>query len=175
MSFGSISREAHTTLAIAMNRIGRRSNTGEGESDRFKPLPNGVSMRERHTTGRRLDLAAAAPRHLFHRRPRPAHLRPEERESGRRRLGEAGVGSRRRHGRGRRLQGARGSRDHRGIRRRDRRLRAGLPRSSKVNDGKGARKGGLRSIRGLRRGLTIGDSGGKHLDGILLFFFMYII
>ncbi|MGA8154605.1 MAG: glutamate synthase large subunit [Rhodoplanes sp.] len=47
MSFGSISREAHTTLAIAMNRIGGRSNTGEGgeEADRFKPLPNGDSMR----------------------------------------------------------------------------------------------------------------------------------
>jgi glutamate synthase (NADPH/NADH) large chain len=43
MSFGSISREAHTTLAIAMNRIGGRSNTGEGgeESDRYKPLANG--------------------------------------------------------------------------------------------------------------------------------------
>src|SRR5690242_5452574 len=47
MSFGSISREAHTTLAIAMNRIGGKSNTGEGgeESERFKPLPNGDSMR----------------------------------------------------------------------------------------------------------------------------------
>jgi glutamate synthase (NADPH) large chain len=47
MSFGSISREAHTTLAIAMNRIGGKSNTGEGgeESDRFKPLANGDSMR----------------------------------------------------------------------------------------------------------------------------------
>jgi glutamate synthase (NADPH/NADH) large chain len=47
MSFGSISREAHTTLAIAMNRIGGRSNTGEGgeESDRYKKLPNGDSMR----------------------------------------------------------------------------------------------------------------------------------
>jgi glutamate synthase (NADPH) large chain len=47
MSFGSISREAHTTLAIAMNRIGGRSNTGEGgeESDRFAPMPNGDSMR----------------------------------------------------------------------------------------------------------------------------------
>src|SRR5579864_4247112 len=47
MSFGSISREAHTTLAIAMNRIGGKSNTGEGgeESDRFRPLPNGDSMR----------------------------------------------------------------------------------------------------------------------------------
>jgi glutamate synthase (NADPH/NADH) large chain len=47
MSFGSISREAHTTLAIAMNRIGGKSNTGVGgeEADRFKPLPNGDSMR----------------------------------------------------------------------------------------------------------------------------------
>jgi glutamate synthase (NADPH/NADH) large chain len=49
MSFGSISREAHTTLAIAMNRIGGRSNTGEGgeEADRFVPLANGDSMRSR--------------------------------------------------------------------------------------------------------------------------------
>ena len=47
MSFGSISREAHTTLAIAMNRIGGRSNTGEGgeQPDRFTRLPNGDSMR----------------------------------------------------------------------------------------------------------------------------------
>ncbi|MEQ1781885.1 MAG: glutamate synthase large subunit, partial [Hyphomonadaceae bacterium] len=49
MSFGSISREAHTTLAIAMNRIGGRSNTGEGgeEADRFVPMKNGDSMRSR--------------------------------------------------------------------------------------------------------------------------------
>jgi glutamate synthase (NADPH) large chain len=49
MSFGSISREAHTTLAIAMNRIGGKSNTGEGgeESDRYRPLPNGDSMRSK--------------------------------------------------------------------------------------------------------------------------------
>ncbi|MGB8275832.1 MAG: glutamate synthase large subunit [Alphaproteobacteria bacterium] len=47
MSFGSISREAHTTLAMAMNRMGAKSNTGEGgeEPDRFKPLPNGDSLR----------------------------------------------------------------------------------------------------------------------------------
>ncbi len=47
MSYGSISREAHTTLAIAMNRIGGKSNTGEGgeEPDRFVPLANGDSMR----------------------------------------------------------------------------------------------------------------------------------
>ncbi len=47
MSFGSISREAHTTLAIAMNRLKAKSNTGEGgeQADRFEPLPNGDSMR----------------------------------------------------------------------------------------------------------------------------------
>src|SRR5438045_3471929 len=47
MRFGSISREAYTTLAIAMNRIGGKSNTGEGgeEADRFRPLANGDSMR----------------------------------------------------------------------------------------------------------------------------------
>ncbi|WP_340588555.1 glutamate synthase large subunit [Erythrobacter alti] len=49
MSFGSISHEAHSTLAVAMNRIGGRSNTGEGgeEPFRFKPLDNGDSMRSR--------------------------------------------------------------------------------------------------------------------------------
>ena len=49
MSFGSISREAHTTLAIAMNRIGGKSNTGEGgeEPDRFRPLPDGSPNPER--------------------------------------------------------------------------------------------------------------------------------
>jgi len=43
MSFGSISREAHETIAIAMNRIGGMSNSGEGGEDeaRFKPYPNG--------------------------------------------------------------------------------------------------------------------------------------
>ena len=45
MSFGAISKEAHETLAIAMNRLGAKSNTGEGGEDpeRFKPLPNGDS------------------------------------------------------------------------------------------------------------------------------------
>src|SRR5690348_11852566 len=45
MSFGSISKEAHETLAIAMNRLGGKSNTGEGGEDpeRFTPLPNGDS------------------------------------------------------------------------------------------------------------------------------------
>ncbi len=47
MSYGSISAEAHETLAVAMNRIGAKSNTGEGGEDdeRFSPLPNGDSKR----------------------------------------------------------------------------------------------------------------------------------
>jgi glutamate synthase (NADPH/NADH) large chain len=47
MSFGSISYEAHSTLAIAMNRIGGKSNTGEGGelTERFKTLENGDSRR----------------------------------------------------------------------------------------------------------------------------------
>jgi glutamate synthase (NADH) len=47
MSYGSISMEAHSTLAIAMNRLGGKSNTGEGgeDAERSKPLPNGDIMR----------------------------------------------------------------------------------------------------------------------------------
>ncbi|MCM8797716.1 MAG: glutamate synthase large subunit, partial [Candidatus Omnitrophica bacterium] len=47
MSFGSISRAAHETIAIAMNRLKAKSNTGEGGEDprRFAPLPNGDSIR----------------------------------------------------------------------------------------------------------------------------------
>ncbi len=47
MSFGSISKETHETLAVAMNRMGAKSNTGEGGEDyeRFKTLPNGDSKR----------------------------------------------------------------------------------------------------------------------------------
>jgi glutamate synthase (NADPH/NADH) large chain len=49
MSFGSISHEAHTTLAIAMNRIGGKSNSGEGGEDemRYEPKENGDSERSR--------------------------------------------------------------------------------------------------------------------------------
>ncbi len=49
MSYGSISKEAHETLAIAMNRLGAFSNTGEGGEDpeRFKPDPNGDLRRSR--------------------------------------------------------------------------------------------------------------------------------
>jgi glutamate synthase domain-containing protein 2/glutamate synthase domain-containing protein 1/glutamate synthase domain-containing protein 3 len=45
MSYGSISREAHETMAIAMNRLGGKSNSGEGGEDpsRYQPLPNGDS------------------------------------------------------------------------------------------------------------------------------------
>ncbi len=47
MSFGSISHEAHSTLAIAMNKLGGKSNTGEGGEDeiRYQPMGNGNSMR----------------------------------------------------------------------------------------------------------------------------------
>jgi glutamate synthase (NADPH/NADH) large chain len=47
MSFGSISHEAHSTLAVAMNRIGAKSNTGEGGEDeiRYNRLANGDSMK----------------------------------------------------------------------------------------------------------------------------------
>src|SRR5579862_3502175 len=47
MSFGSISHEAHSTLAIAMNRLGGKSNTGEGGEDemRYEQMPDGSSMR----------------------------------------------------------------------------------------------------------------------------------
>lgn len=46
MSYGAISKEAHETIAIAMNRLGSTSNSGEGgeDVDRFKPLPNGDNM-----------------------------------------------------------------------------------------------------------------------------------
>ena len=54
MSYGSISAEAHETLAIAMNRLGGKSNTGEGGEDveRFTPMPNGDSQALRDQAGR---------------------------------------------------------------------------------------------------------------------------
>jgi glutamate synthase (NADPH/NADH) len=47
MSYGSISMESHSTLAIAMNRLGGKSNTGEGgeDAERSKIMPNGDTMR----------------------------------------------------------------------------------------------------------------------------------
>ena len=52
MSYGSISAEAHETLAIAMNRIGGRSNTGEGGEDpaRFVPDANGDLAAQRRSS-----------------------------------------------------------------------------------------------------------------------------
>ena len=131
MSYGSISHEAHETLAIAMNRLGGKSNTGEGGEDpdrlydpaaprsavkqvasgRFGvtseylvnaddiqikmaqgakpgeggqlPGPQGLPVDRQDPAldaRRRPDLAAAAPRHLLDRGPRPAHPRPQERQ-----------------------------------------------------------------------------------------------
>jgi glutamate synthase domain-containing protein 2/glutamate synthase domain-containing protein 1/glutamate synthase domain-containing protein 3 len=49
MSYGSISKEAHQTIAVAMNRLGGRSNSGEGGEDpaRYHPLPNGDTLRSK--------------------------------------------------------------------------------------------------------------------------------
>ena len=134
MSYGSISREAHEAMAIAMNKLHGRSNTGEGGEDRarFMPREDGTSLRSaikqvasgrfgvtaeylvnadeiqikiaqgakpgeggqlpgfkvdeviaktRHSIpGISLIPPPAPPRHLLHRRPGTAHLRPEERE-----------------------------------------------------------------------------------------------
>ena len=180
MSYGSISKEAHEALAIAMNRIGGKSNTGEGGEDpaRYLKEPNGdsknsaikqvasgrfgvtseylVNARElqikmaqgakpgeggqlpgskvypwiakmRHATpGVGLISPAAAPRHLLHRGPRPAHPRPQEREPPRARLGEARRRGGGRHHRRRRRQGPRRRGAHLRPRRRHRRLAAHL-------------------------------------------------
>lgn len=134
MSYGSISREAHEAMAIAMNKLHGRSNTGEGGEDRarFMPREDGTNLRSaikqvasgrfgvtaeylvnadeiqikiaqgakpgeggqlpgfkvdeviaktRHSIpGISLISPPAPPRHLLHRRPGTAHLRPEERE-----------------------------------------------------------------------------------------------
>ena len=173
MSYGSISKEAHETLAIAMNRLGAKSNTGEGGEDadrlydperrsaikqvasgrfgvtvgvphqlrrhpdqdgagrearrgrpaaRQQGLPVGGQDPALHAR-RRPDLAAAAPRHLLDRGPRPADPRPQERQPAGPHPREAGLRGRRRHGRGRRLQGARRRRADLRPRRRHRRRR----------------------------------------------------
>ncbi|WDT82655.1 MAG: glutamate synthase-related protein [Candidatus Manganitrophus sp.] len=63
MSYGSISKEAHETLAIAMNRIGGKSNTGEGGEDpeRYMPVPNGDSKNSARSS-RWPPAASASPR-----------------------------------------------------------------------------------------------------------------
>ncbi len=59
MSFGSISREAHETLALAMNQIGGKSNTGEGgeEPQRFRPCPMAARVARRSSRSRQVALA----------------------------------------------------------------------------------------------------------------------
>ena len=49
MSFGAISKEAHEALALAMNELGTRSNTGEGgeDSSRFHGSSDGISLNSR--------------------------------------------------------------------------------------------------------------------------------
>ncbi|CAM5731937.1 hypothetical protein SFUMM280S_01511 [Streptomyces fumanus] len=175
MSYGSISQEAHETLAIAMNQLGGKSNTGEGGEDperlydparrssikqvasgrfgvtseylvnarhpdqdgpgrqarRGRPVarPQGLPVGRQDPAlhaGRRPDLAAAAPRHLLHRGPSPAHPRPEERQPPGAHPRQAGLRGRRRHRRRGRLQGPRGRRAHLRSRRRHRRLPAHL-------------------------------------------------
>ena len=66
MSFGSISKEAHETLAIAMNRIGGKSNTGEGGEDeeRFKPDAERRSAAQRRSS-RWPRRASASPRNYL--------------------------------------------------------------------------------------------------------------
>ena len=159
MSLGALSPEAHETLTIAMNRIGAKSDSGEGGEgkDRYLPRPNGDNANSpikqvasgrfgvtaeylnacreleikiaqgREARGRRpaaglqghradreiaprharrdADLAAAAPRHLLDRGPRPADLRPQADQPGRQGLRQAGLGGRDRHDRGGRRQG----------------------------------------------------------------------
>ena len=139
MSLGALSPEAHEALAEAMNRLGGRSNSGEGGEDparygtervskikqvasgRFGVTPhylvnaevlqikiaqgakpgeggqlpgskvNALIARLRYSVpGRDPDLAAAAPRHLLHRRPGPADLRPEAGQPQGPGLGQAG-------------------------------------------------------------------------------------
>ena len=62
MSYGSISKEAHEAIAIAMNRIGGKSNSGEGGEDpeRFKIMKNGDSKSSRSNKLLQEDLALRA-------------------------------------------------------------------------------------------------------------------
>ena len=166
MSYGSISQEAHETLAVAMNRIGGKSNTGEGGEDPERYVPRCQRRFAEHAikqvasgrfgvtssylvhaeelqikmaqgakpgeggqlpgqkvypwiakvlpfdAGSRPDLAAAAPRHLLHRRPGRADSRPEERQPSRPHQCETGRRGGRRHDRGRGFESSRRRRPH---------------------------------------------------------------
>ncbi len=84
-------------------------------------------------SGRGPDLSAAAPRHLFDRGPEAARLRSEERQSGRRRLGQARLRGRRRHGRGGRRQVQGRSRHDLRLRGRNRRVAPDLDQARRVS------------------------------------------
>ena len=208
MSLGSISTEAHTTLAVAMNRIGGKSNTGEGGEDarRYALIRKGETLKSRIRAssstcrcrkaircarassrwlrrasasppntwstptscrsrwrrarspakaascpatrsreyiaqvallgaGRRVDLAAAASRHLFDRGPGAAHPRPQEREPAGVDQRQARVRSRRGNGRRGRGQGQGRPRHHRRPRRRHRRVAANRRSSTRARRG----------------------------------------
>ena len=81
MSFGSISYEAHSTLAMAMNAIGGKSNTGEGgeEPERFNPLPDGSPQPRAlgHQAGR------LRPLRRHHRVPGQRRRHPDQDRPGR--------------------------------------------------------------------------------------------
>jgi glutamate synthase (NADPH/NADH) large chain len=95
MSYGSISQEAHETLAIAMNRIGGKSNTGEGGEDPARYQWSNDRGDSKNSAIKQVasgrfgvtseylvmpDLAPAASRYLLDRRPRRADSRPQERQ-----------------------------------------------------------------------------------------------
>ena len=208
MSHGSLSKEAHETLAMAMNLIGGKSNCGEGGEDPYRyrtrgsangqelahqadrvgplrgdarvlhvrrraqhqdragleagrggpaPRPQG-ERRDRpapaHPARRRPHLAAAAPRHLLHRGPRAAHLRPEAGEPHRRRLGEARRRGGGRHDRRRGGEGARRRRADLRRERRDRRVAALVDQERRASRGSSA------SPRRSRRSSTTGCATG---------------
>ena len=88
--------------------------------------------------GRGADLAAAPPRHLLHRGPGPAHLRPEERQRPGPGPRQAGRRGRRRHGRRRRVQGPRRRGADLRPRRRDRRVAAQLAQARRAPRGSSA-------------------------------------
>ena len=195
MSFGSISKEAHESLALAMNRIGAKSNSGEGGEDpaRNVPDPDGGLRRSaikqvasgrfgvtieyltaaeelqikdragsqargggelpgrkvddyiasiRHSTpGVGLIQPAPAPRHLLHRGHRPAHPRPEERQSAGAHQREAVRRDRRGHGGRGRGQGARRPPGDLGRQRRHGRLPAHLHQARGATVGARDRRG----------------------------------
>ena len=107
-------------------KMAQGAKPGEGGQLPGHKVDKNIAARAPFDAGRRPDLAAAAPRHLFDRGSGAADPRSEERQPERAHLGQAGLRSRRRHGRGGRLQGARRPRHDLRLRRRHRRVAADL-------------------------------------------------